>query len=144
MIPTKYMQISYLYFPDQRSGPFCDIPIKRRWDTFQVSLLASFSFNRYSHKCALASHDGIFLIVTSSTCISDHMKCMLKRSRSAFNPRPGRAFSITRPGRGWGGCDPPGVSKLSVTALREKDQSIALDEFSRLVVYFLTLDQHLI
>ena len=31
---------------------------------------------------------------------------------------------------------PPGVSKLSVVALREKDQSIALDECSRLVVYF--------
>ena len=30
---------------------------------------------------------------------------------------------------------PPGVSKLSVAALREKDQSIALDEYSRLVVY---------
>ena len=29
---------------------------------------------------------------------------------------------------------PPGVSKLSVVALREKDQSIALDEYSRLVV----------
>ena len=59
-----------------------------------------------------------------------------------LNPRPGRAFSITRPGRG--GVDaPPGVSKLSVVALREKDQSIALDEYSRLVVYFLTLGQHL-
>ena len=30
---------------------------------------------------------------------------------------------------------PPDVSKLSVVALREKDQSIALDEYSRLVVY---------
>ena len=60
-----------------------------------------------------------------------------------FNPRPGKAFFITRPGRGGGGCDPPGVSKLSVVALREKKQSIALDEYSRLVVHFLTLGQHL-
>ena len=30
----------------------------------------------------------------------------------------------------------PGVSKLSVVALRENNQSIALDEYSRLVVYF--------
>ena len=57
-----------------------------------------------------------------------------------FNPRPGRAFSITRPGRVvvvvMDATPPPGVSKLSVVALREKDQSIALDEDSRLVVYF--------
>ena len=51
------------------------------------------------------------------------------RSFDLINPRPGRAFSITRPGRE-GGCDPPGVSKLSVVALCEKDQSIALDEYS--------------
>ena len=31
---------------------------------------------------------------------------------------------------------PPDVSKLSIVALREKHQSIALDEYSRLVVYF--------
>ena len=30
----------------------------------------------------------------------------------------------------------PGVSKLSVVALRNGNQSIALDEYSRLVVYF--------
>ena len=60
-----------------------------------------------------------------------------------INPRLGRAFSITRPR--WGGVDatPPGVSKLNAVALREKDQSIALDEYSRLVVNFLTLGQHL-
>ena len=54
-----------------------------------------------------------------------------------FNPRPGRASSITRPGRGGWMQPPPGVSKLSVVALREKDQSIALDEYSRLVAFFL-------
>ena len=43
----------------------------------------------------------------------------------ACNPRPGKAFSITRPGRG-GRCDPPGVPKLSVVALREKDQPMCL------------------
>ena len=62
-----------------------------------------------------------------------------------FNPRPGRAFSITRPGRGASMRPPPlGVSKLSVVALRKKKkQSIALDENSRLVVYLFTLGQHL-
>ena len=40
--------------------------------------------------------------------------------RRYLNPRPGRAFSITRPGRGWVDATPPGVSKLSVVALREK------------------------
>ena len=57
-------------------------------------------------------------------------------SSARVNPRPGRAFSITCPGRGGGEGDPPGVSKLSVVALREKHQTIALDEYSRLVVYF--------
>ena len=46
------------------------------------------------------------------------------------NPRPGRALSITRPGRAGVDATPPGVSKLSVVALREKDKSIALDEYS--------------
>ena len=71
-------------------------------------------------------------------------KSFIKTTFRNFNPRPGRPFSITRPGRG--GVDappPPGVSKLSVVALREKDQSIALDEYSRLVVYLFTLGQHL-
>ena len=38
-----------------------------------------------------------------------------------------------------GGVDatPPGVSKLSVVAICKEDQSITLDEYSRLVVYFL-------
>ena len=45
-------------------------------------------------------------------------------ARLTLKRRPGRAFSIT--------C----VSKLSVVALRKKKQSIALDEYSRLVVYF--------
>ena len=34
-----------------------------------------------------------------------------------------------------GRCDPPGVSTLSVVALCKKDQSIALDDYSRFVVY---------
>ena len=57
----------------------------------------------------------------------------------SFNPRPGRAFSITRPGRGegWGSMRLPGVSILSVVTLREKGRSISLDEYSRLVAYFL-------
>ena len=51
---------------------------------------------------------------------------MMKNDENEMiNPRPGRAFSITRPGRGGGGCDPPGVSKLSVVAasasLRKKN-----------------------
>ena len=38
--------------------------------------------------------------------------------------------------QGGGGCDPPGVSKLSVVELSGKNQRIALDEYSRLVVRF--------
>ena len=57
-------------------------------------------------------------------------------ARQLFNPRPGRAFSITRPGMGVD-ATLPDVSKLSVVALREKDQSIAFDEYSRLVAHFL-------
>ena len=53
-----------------------------------------------------------------------------------LNPRPGRPFSITRPGRGGVDANPPGVSKLSIVPLRDEDQSIAHDEYSRLVVYF--------
>ena len=68
---------------------------------------------------------------------------MVDLKNFSFNPRPGRPFSITRPGRGGVDATPPGVSKLIVVSLREKNQSIALDEYSRLVVYFLTLGQHL-
>ena len=49
----------------------------------------------------------------------------LRASSARVNPRPGRAFSITRPGRGGSRCDPPGVLKLSVVALREDYQTIA-------------------
>ena len=38
---------------------------------------------------------------------------------------------------------PPGVFKLSVVALHNKNQSFVLNEYSRLVVYFLTLGQYL-
>ena len=38
---------------------------------------------------------------------------------------------------------PPGDWKLSVVALRGKDQSLRLDEYSRLVYSFLTLGQYL-
>ena len=44
---------------------------------------------------------------------------------------------------GGGGCDPPGVSKLSVVELSGKNQRIALDEYSRLVVRFLILGKKL-
>ena len=45
---------------------------------------------------------------------------------------------------GWGWCDPPlGVSKRSVVELRGKDQQISFAEYSRLVVLFLVLGQHL-
>ena len=53
-----------------------------------------------------------------------------------------RHFAILDGSRG-GGCDPPGVSKLSVVELSRKDWQIALDEYSRLVVRFLTLGQNL-
>ena len=61
--------------------------------------------------------------------ISMHIFAMptsfLWRWDSPFNPRPDRAFFIARPGKGRGRCDPPSVSKLSVVALSNKDQSIA-------------------
>ena len=55
-----------------------------------------------------------------------------------------RAFFITRPGRGGGRCaPPPGVSKLSVAALRNKDQAIALNEYLLAIGgVFFTLVQH--
>ena len=31
---------------------------------------------------------------------------------------------------------PPGISKLCAVALRDKNQSIALNEYSRLVIFF--------
>ena len=47
-------------------------------------------------------------------------------------------------GGGGGLVRPPlGVSKRSVVELREKDQQIALAEYSRLVVLFLVLGQYL-
>ena len=52
-----------------------------------------------------------------------------------------RHFAILDGSRGGG--DPPGVSKLSVVELSGKDWQIALDEYSRLVVRFLTLGQNL-
>ena len=46
-----------------------------------------------------------------------------------FNPRPVRAFLITRTvGGGGGGTTPPGDRPLIVVELRGKDQSMRLDE----------------
>ena len=56
-----------------------------------------------------------------------------------FYPSPWQGIFHNTSWQGVGRCDPPGVSKLSVVALRKKYQSIALDEFSRLVAYFLLL-----
>ena len=55
-----------------------------------------------------------------------------------------RCFA-TFAGVGGGGLvrPPLGVSKRSVVELRGKDQKIALAEYSRLVVLFLVLGQHL-
>ena len=56
----------------------------------------------------------------------------------------GPQFSITRPGRGVDATPLPGVSKLSVVALCQKDQSIALDEYLLAIGgIFFTLGQHL-
>ena len=58
-----------------------------------------------------------------------------------FIPRP---FSVFRHlPQVEGGCDPPGVWKLSVEELSGKHQRIALDKYSRLVVRFLILGQKL-
>ena len=57
-----------------------------------------------------------------------------------FNPRPDTVFRHLRSDRG---CDPLGVSKRGVVELSGKDQQIALPVYSRLVVLFLVLGQHL-
>ena len=65
---------------------------------------------------------------------------------AAFNPRPVRAFLITRTVRGGGGWydpPPPGDRPLMVVELRGKNQSMRLDEISRLHILFLVLGQHL-
>ena len=54
-----------------------------------------------------------------------------------INPRPDTVFRHLRSDRGGGGATPLGVSKRSVVELSGKDQHIALDEYSRLVVLFL-------
>ena len=65
----------------------------------------------------------------------------------SFNPRPVRAFLITRTVRGGGGGGwydlPPGDRPLMVVELRGKDQSMRLDEISRLHILFLVLGQYL-
>ena len=53
-----------------------------------------------------------------------------------------RHFAILDGTRGGGG-NPLRVSKVSVVELSGKDHRIALDEYSRLVVHFLTLGQNL-
>ena len=62
-----------------------------------------------------------------------------------FNPRPVRAFLITRTVRGGGWYDPPppGDRPLMVVELRGKNQSMCLDEISRLHILFLVLGQYL-
>ena len=62
-----------------------------------------------------------------------------------FNPRPVRAFLITRTvrGGGVGTTPPPGDRPLIVVELRGKDQSMRLDEISRLHILFLVLGQYL-
>ena len=66
-------------------------------------------------------------------------------SRARVNPRPVRAFLITRTvrGGGVGTTPPPGDRPLMVVELRGKDQSMRLDEISRLHILFLVLGQHL-
>ena len=53
-----------------------------------------------------------------------------------YFPRPCTPVFITRTCRGGGEYDRPRLSKLSVVELSRKNQRIALDEYSRLVVRF--------
>ena len=63
----------------------------------------------------------------------------------SFIPRPVRAFLRTRTVRGGGGWydPPPGDRPLMVVELRGKNQSMRLDEISRLHILFLVLGQYL-
>ena len=66
------------------------------------------------------------------------------RNAARFNPRPVRAFLITRTVRGGGvRPPPPGDRPLMVVELRGKNQSMRLDELSRLHILFLVLGQYL-
>ena len=57
-----------------------------------------------------------------------------------LNPRPYSVFCHLRPCRGGGGwCDPPGDRPLMVVELCGKNQSMRLDEISRLHILFLVL-----
>ena len=57
-----------------------------------------------------------------------------------LNPIPCPSFATFT--NGWGG-QTPGVSKLSVGALRNKGERIWRDEYSRLVAYVMLLGQYL-
>ena len=69
-------------------------------------------------------------------CIKTHLNCKMYIMMQAivnYQPSPWQGIFHNTSWRG-GRCDPPGVSKVSVVALRKKDQSFVLDEYSRLVV----------
>ena len=75
---------------------------------------------------------------------SSKLSALRVRFICSFNPRPVRAFLITRTVRGGvGTTPPPGDRPLMVVELRGKDQSMRLDEISRLHILFLVLGQYL-
>ena len=91
---------------------------------------------------------GALLSRRRAPAYDNHFSTMTRRDRRAlwqyFNPRPVRAFAITRTvGGGGGGVQPPGDRLLVVVELRGKKQSVRLDEISRLHIIFLVLGQHL-
>ena len=78
-------------------------------------------------------------------CVLASLSCRTTQSiiHRNLNHRPVRAFLITRTVGGGVDTTPPAVSKLRVVELRGKDQWLGLDEYSRLLVCFLTLGQYL-
>ena len=74
----------------------------------------------------------VYLVYVSTARTEAFATSLFGRLPPYFNPRPGRPFSITRPGKG--GVDappPPGVSKLGVVALRGKKTNRLLSTSTR-------------
>ena len=80
-----------------------------------------------------------FHMIYSTDYFNTFISILVYSKSLSFNPCPDTVFRHLRSDRG-GGATPLGVSKRSGVGLSEKDQQIALAEYSRLVVLSLVLD----